>query len=347
VRNEPPGVVTVLYISHPASLLHDPQVLSPDHPDHPERLAAIEAALAGAQLSGLERLSALAASEAELALVHSEGHVAFIRDLCGAGGGQIDSDTYVGEASYQAALHAAGGACTLVRALSSGQATTGFCALRPAGHHAERDRAMGFCLFNNVSIAAELAIRMLGVCKVMIIDWDVHHGNGTAEIFRHRRDVLVANIHQSGLFPGTGAMADIGSGDGQGYTVNLPVPRGSDQDVWLSLLEHLIVPIGLEYRPELVLVSAGYDAHEDDPLGQCRLRTESFAQMTCHVRDFARAVGAPLGAVLEGGYAPAALGQSVVATIAALGGAGEAESAAPDAVVTPRAASHLGHRWTL
>jgi acetoin utilization deacetylase AcuC-like enzyme len=339
--------VTVLYISHPASLLDDPQVRLPDHPDHPERVAAIEAALADAQLNDVRRLAAPAACETELTLVHSEAHVAFIRDLCQAGGGEIDADTYVSEASYQAALHAAGGACTLVRALSSGQATSGFCALRPAGHHAERDRAMGFCLFNNVSIAAELAIRTLGVRKVMIIDWDVHHGNGTAEIFRHRPDVLVANIHQSGLFPGTGATADIGTGDGQGYTVNLPVPRGSAEDVWLSLLEYLIVPIGLEYRPELVLVSAGYDAHEDDPLGQCQLRAESFGQMTCHVRDFAHDVGAPLGAVLEGGYAPAALGQSVVATVAALGGAGEARSAAPDTIVTPRAASHLGHRWTL
>ena len=131
----------------------------------------------------LKGLSAPAASEGELALVHTEAHAAFIRDLCAAGGGAIDADTYVGQASYQAALHAARGACMLVRALSSGQATTGFCALRPAGHHAERDRAMGFCLFNNVSIAAELAIRTLGVRKVMIIDWDVHHGNGTAEIF--------------------------------------------------------------------------------------------------------------------------------------------------------------------
>jgi acetoin utilization deacetylase AcuC-like enzyme len=339
--------VTVLYISHPASLLHDPQALSPEHPDHPARLAAIEAALAEAQLDGLERLSAPAACETELTLVHTDGHVAFIRNLCETGGGEIDADTYVGEASYQAALHAAGGACALVRALSSGQAATGFCALRPAGHHAERDRAMGFCLFNNVSIAAELAIRTLGVRRVLIIDWDVHHGNGTAEIFRRRRDVLVADIHQSGLFPGTGATADIGSGDGQGYTVNLPVPRGSDEDVWLSLIEHLIVPIGLEYRPELVLVSAGYDAHEADSLGECRLDAESFGQMTCHVRDLARRLDVPLGAVLEGGYDPTALGQSVVATIAALQGQGDACSAAPDGMVTPRAASHLGHRWTL
>jgi acetoin utilization deacetylase AcuC-like enzyme len=338
---------SVLYIHHPASLGHDPQALSPEHPDHPRRLRAIEAAITTAELDNLWRRMAPAATETELALVHSERHVAFIRDLCVAGGGQIDADTYVGEASYEAALRAAGGACVLVQALMSGEAPAGFCALRPAGHHAERDRAMGFCLFNNVAIAAELAIRTLGVRKVMIIDWDVHHGNGTAEIFRHRPDVLVAGIHQSGLFPGTGALADIGSGAGQGYTVNLPVPAGSDEEVWLSLLEHLIVPIGLEYQPELVLISAGYDAHEADPLAQCRLHTESFGQMTRHVRDFAREIGAPVGAVLEGGYDPVALGESVVATITALQGRGEAQSAAPDPIITPRAASHLGHRWEL
>ena len=338
---------SVLYIHHPASLRHDPQALSPEHPDHPQRLHAIEAAISAAGLDNLRRLMAPAATETELALVHREHHVGFIRDLCAAGGGQIDADTYVGQASYEAALRAAGGACVLVRKLISGEASAGFCALRPAGHHAEPDRAMGFCLFNNVAIAAELAIRQLGVRKVMIIDWDVHHGNGTAEIFRHRPDVLVTGIHQSGLFPGTGALTDTGSGAGQGYTVNLPVPAGSDEEVWLSLLEHLIVPIGLEYRPELILISAGYDAHEADPLGQCRLDAESFGQMTCHVRDLARDIGAPVGAVLEGGYDPVALGDSVVATITALGGRGEAQSAAPDPMVTPRAASHLGHRWEL
>jgi acetoin utilization deacetylase AcuC-like enzyme len=187
--------------------------------------------------------------------VHSEAHVAFIRDLCQAGGGEIDADTYVSEPSYQAALHAAGGACTLVRALSSGQATTGFCALRPAGHHADRDRAMGFCL-------PDRADR-------------------------------------------TGVPARAG-------------PR-------LSRLR----------RPPR------------RPTGAVPAARRILGQMTCNVRDFAREVRAPLGAVLEGGYAPAALGQSVVATVAALGGAGEALSAAPDAIVTPHAASHLGHRWTL
>ena len=336
----------MLYLHHPASLRHDPQALSPDHPDHPGRLEAIEAAVQHADLT-LTRIAAPAATEAELALVHTEAHIAFIRDLCECGGGQIDDDTYVGDASYEAARHAAGGACEMVRALTSGRDRAGFCALRPAGHHAERDRAMGFCLFNNVAVAAELAIRERGVEKVMVIDWDVHHGNGTAEMFRHRADVLVTGIHQAGLFPGTGALADTGSGDGRGYTVNLPVPSGSGAEVWLSLVEHLIVPIGLEYRPDLVLISAGFDAHAADPLADCRLDAAAFALMACHVRDMAGTLDAPLGAVLEGGYAPAALGESVAATLAALDGAGEAESAAPDQIVTPRAASRLGHRWAL
>ena len=339
--------MTVLYVHHPSSLRHDPRALSPGHPDDPARLEAIEAAVEAAGLDGLVRLSAPAATETELLLVHSDRHVSFIRELCEGGGGRLDEDTYVGTASYRAALHAAGGACALVRALTSGEAEAGFCALRPAGHHAERDRAMGFCLFNNVAIAAELAIRTLGVETVMIIDWDVHHGNGTAEVFRRRQDVLVTGIHQSGLFPGTGALADTGSGEGQDYTVNLPVPRGSGEEVWLSLLEHLILPIGLEYRPQLVLVSAGYDAHDADPLGDCCLHAESFGHMTCHVRDFARDVGAPLGVVLEGGYDPPALAESAVATIRALQGHGDAISAAPEWLVTPRAASHLAHRWTL
>jgi acetoin utilization deacetylase AcuC-like enzyme len=337
----------MFFLHHPASLHHDPSTLSPDHPDDPRRLEAIEDAIGSAGLQGLSRRLAPAASEAELALVHSDRHIAFVRDLSHAGGGQVDADTYVNEASYEAALRAAGGACEMVRLLTAGSVKTGFCSVRPAGHHAERERAMGFCLFNNVAIAAELAIAQLGVEKVMIIDWDVHHGNGTAEIFRWRADVLVASIHQAGLFPGTGPLMDLGSGDGRGYTVNLPVPAGSGADVWLSLIEHLIVPIGLDYRPDLVLVSAGFDAHIADPLANCRLEADDFTQMACHVRDLARELGAPLGAVLEGGYEPHALGESVVATLTAFLGHVEAESAAPDQIVTPRAASHLGHRWAL
>jgi acetoin utilization deacetylase AcuC-like enzyme len=342
-----PGASPPLYFSHSACLAHDPREQMPMHPDSPERLAAIERRLEAAGWLGWERREAPAASEAQLELVHSARLVESIRDLCAAGGGAIDPDTFVGEASYRAALRAAGGACELARALLAGEAGAGFCAARPSGHHAEPDRAMGFCLFDNVAIAAELAIRELGVERVLVLDWDVHHGNGTAEAFCDRADVLVAGIHQEGIYPGTGSISDMGSGAGEGYTIELSVPAGSEEDLWLSLLEHVILAVAAEFEPQLVLVSAGFDAHRDDPLAGCRLDASSFARMACHVRDFARSAGAPLGAVLEGGYAPAALAESVEATMRALGGEGEAVSVAPDPILTSRAAAQVGRCWSL
>jgi acetoin utilization deacetylase AcuC-like enzyme len=314
----------VLYFRHPACLKHDPSTVMPWHPERPERLGAIERVLAEHDWLGWERREAPLASEAELGLVHSAEHVAGIRELCSRGGGAIDADTYAVEASWEAARRAAGGACAMVQALLHGDDSIGFCGTRPAGHHAERERAMGFCLFDNLAIAAELAIRGLGAERVFVIDWDVHHGNGTAEIFRERDDVLVANLHQSGIFPGSGPVSDLGSGPGEGFTINLPVPAGSDEEPWLSLLEHVVLPAGRAFEPQLVLVSAGFDAHRADPLADCRLEASSFARMACHVRDFAAELGAPLGAVLEGGYEVEALAESVRMTLAALGGEGEA-----------------------
>jgi acetoin utilization deacetylase AcuC-like enzyme len=337
----------MLYFSHPSSLEHDPRQGLPGHPEQPDRLRAIEAALAERDWLGWERREAPAATEEELVLVHSREHVEGIRELCRSGGGAIDADTFAGERSYEAALHAAGGACEMVRALLAGEAEVGFSALRPPGHHAEGSRAMGFCLFGNVAVAAALAIAELGLERVFVLDWDVHHGNGTAEIFRRRDDVLFASIHQGGIFPGTGALDDAGSGPGEGYTINLPVPAGSVEDVWLSLLEHVVLPAAAQFEPQLVLVSAGFDAHRDDPLAGCRLEASSFARMACHVRDAAAGWGVPLGAVLEGGYSLSALADSVVAALAALGGEGEAVSAAPEASVTPRAASQVSRYWRL
>jgi acetoin utilization deacetylase AcuC-like enzyme len=206
---------------------------------------------------------------------------------------------------------------------------------------------MGFCLFDNVAIAAELAIRELGIERVLVFDWDVHHGNGTVEAFRRRNDVLVAGVHQQGIYPGSGSLADVGSGPGEGYTLNLPVPAGTEEDVWLSLVEHIVLPVATAFAPQLVLVSAGFDAHVDDPLAGCRLESASFARIACHLRELSRSLGAPLGAVLEGGYAPAALAESVELTMAALDGEGEAESVAPDAIVTSRAAAQVGRHWQL
>ncbi len=337
----------VLYYRHASSREHDPSRLDPEHPDVPARIKAIEAAMEQAGWPGCELREAPAATEDELALVHSPEHIEAIRALCVEGGRKIDDDTIVDGSSYRAASHAAGGACAMVRALVAGDADTGFCALRPAGHHAERERAMGFCLFNNVAIAAELAISRLEVGRILIVDWDVHHGNGTAEIFRRRADVLFASIHQADLFPGTGLVSDAGSGEGLGYTINVPVPKGSDEEVWLSVLEHVIIPAALQFKPRLVLISAGFDSHRDDPIGGCLLDSDSFAQMACHVREMAHDVDAPVGAVLEGGYGLKALEESVVRTIEALDGAGEAESIAPDPLLTSRVAAHVGHFWTL
>ena len=198
-----------------------------DQPDTPKRIEAIDAALAAIDWLGWERRVAPAATRAELEAVHAPALIDRIKGLSALGGGQLDVDTFVGRASYDAALHASGGACAMARALVAREARVGFALLRPPGHHAERSRAMGFCLFNNIAVAAQLAIGELGVPRVLIIDWDVHHGNGTAEIFRWRSDVLYVSIHQAGIYPGTGPLADAGSGAGRGYTLNLPVDAGT------------------------------------------------------------------------------------------------------------------------
>jgi acetoin utilization deacetylase AcuC-like enzyme len=338
-----PGVI----FEHPSSLEHDPREHLAEHPDTPERIIAIDAALGAVDHLGWDSQSARAATQEELEAVHDRALIEHIGSLCAAGGGRLDQDTFVGPTSCWAAEHAAGGACELARALVSRDAHTGFALLRPSGHHAERARAMGFCLFNNVAVAAQFAISALGLDRVFVLDWDVHHGNGTADIFRQRNDVLFVSIHQTGIYPGTGALADMGSGPGRGYTINLPVPPASDGELWLSLLEHVALPAAAQFRPQLVLISAGFDAHRLDPLADCLLETDDFARMTCHVRDMAAAVDAPVGAVLEGGYQPNVLAECVLTTMRALSGEGEAESIAPDQIYTPRAALQMAPYWDL
>jgi acetoin utilization deacetylase AcuC-like enzyme len=354
-------VTAPLYFSHPACLEHDPRVYSPGHPDTPERLLALEAALEQLDWLGWERREASAATGSQLELVHSAGHVRSIEELCAAGGGAIDADTFVGEPSYRAALHAAGAAVAMTQALLAGEAPVGFCGVRPSGHHAEHDRAMGFCLFNNVAVAAATAIAELGLRRVFVLDWDVHHGNGTAEIFRQRRDVLFASIHQMPLYPGSGPLEDVGSGPGEGYTINLPVPPGSQEPLWMGLLEQVVLPAARAFEPELVLVSAGFDAHAKDPLAGCRLQTSSFVKMAAAVRDLVRHAGIPLGVVQEGGYNSRVLAECVCAILPVLAvGPGEhrrdaqpAEEAMPRLITEDeqsqidRAVAQVGRYWSL
>jgi acetoin utilization deacetylase AcuC-like enzyme len=342
-----------LLFEHPSSFEHDPGELIHGHPESPRRLRAIDAALADCDWLGWERRVAPPATSKELEGVHGAALLERVAQMAAGGGGLIDADTAVTERSWGAALHAAGGACALVRALlgrdavGGERAGVGFALLRPPGHHAEADRAMGFCLFNNVAIAAQLARAELGVERVLILDWDVHHGNGTAEIFRYRSDVLYASIHRGNFYPGTGPLADAGSGAGLGYTINLPVAGGTGGEVWLSLVEHVVLPVARHFEPGLILISAGFDAHAADPLGGCSLRSEDFARMSCLIRDLGRSARAPVGAVLEGGYDPRALAESVLASMRALAGSGEARPVPPDPVYTPAAAAEVARHWPL
>jgi acetoin utilization deacetylase AcuC-like enzyme len=204
-----------------------------------------------------------------------------------------------------------------------------FSAHRPPGHHATRTRAMGFCLFDNIAVAAQYALDHRGLERVMILDWDVHHGNGTNDIFHASDRVLFVSIHQSPLYPGTGSAGDVGTGAGEGFTVNLPVPPRSGDAAFVSLVEHVAVPLLRAFEPQLVLVSAGYDAHRDDPLADCLVTEVGFAAMARAVRGACDELGVPLGCVLEGGYALGALARSVAATMS------ELTPAAPDAGAGP------------
>jgi acetoin utilization deacetylase AcuC-like enzyme len=306
--------VPALWLRHDASFAHD----IPGHPERPARLRALEAEMERYDWFGCRRVEAPAVERELLRAVHPEHHIAGLEALCAAGGGAIDADTYAVPATWEAALHAAGGAVALVDALLSGEARAGVSALRPPGHHAEPDRAMGFCFFGNAAVAARRATSAHGVQRVLILDWDVHHGNGTNAIFHADSDVLFVSIHESPLYPGTGPASDVGVGDGEGFTVNLPVPGGSGDAVWGSLVEHVGATLVRTWSPELVLVSAGFDAHRDDPLATCTVTEAGFAGMAASVRRAADAVGAPVGLVLEGGYDLGALAGSMAALMPVL-----------------------------
>ncbi len=335
---------SAVYFSHPACLEHE---TTGGHPERPARIAAIESSLAQRGWLGYEVRQAPPASREMLVAVHSAEYVDAVRLLSESGGGTFDQENIVSEGSYRAAAHASGAACAMVETLlAGGGPRVGFCATRPPGHHARVDTTSGFCLFNHIAVATAHALDSLGARRVFIFDWDVHHGDGTNDIFRTTDAVLFASIHHSGTFPGTGPIDDAGVRAGEGYSINLPVQEGSYEDAWFSLLEHIVIPAAEEFQPDLVLISAGYDAHRDDEQAAGELEASSFAEMARYIRGLGARTGAPVGAVLEGGYALDALASSVCATMEALAGDEPADSVAPD-FFTCLAASHIGFHWRL
>jgi acetoin utilization deacetylase AcuC-like enzyme len=286
------------------------------------------------------------ATRDQILRVHTPAHLELIEEIAARGGGPIDMDTLMSERSYDAALRSAGGAVRAAELVATEGERFAFCGLRPPGHHAERDRAMGFCLFNNVAIAAAHALSELGARRVMVLDWDVHHGNGTQEIFYESDRVLFASIHQSPLYPGTGSPRETGAGPGEGYTVNLPVGPGSGPGEFLALVRHVAVPLLDAYEPDLLAISAGYDAHRDDPLAECLLDHVAFGDMAATLRDAAARHEIGVIACLEGGYAPRALAESVNATIAAFADAGRRAPSAPAEPARPHL-DRLASSWSL
>jgi acetoin utilization deacetylase AcuC-like enzyme len=331
-----------VFLEHPSSLAHD----TGRHPEQPARLVAIERELSARDWLGFERVSSPAVERPVLNAVHPDTYIDMIEQAAARGGAQLDPDTVVSEGSFEAALHAAGGAVALVDRLLDGSAPSGFSAHRPPGHHADGTRAMGFCLFNNVAVAARHALAAHGLERVLILDWDVHHGNGTNDIFHADRSVLFVSIHQSPLWPGSGSGSDVGSGEGRGFTVNLPVRPGSDDAVFGSLVDRVVVPVAREFAPQLILVSAGYDAHYEDPLADCRVTEAGYAAMTRSVRALGADLQAPVGALLEGGYALGALARSVAATMEVLAAPDlPAADAFPVTAVSRAAVERLEALW--
>ncbi|RYZ34180.1 MAG: histone deacetylase [Myxococcaceae bacterium] len=309
-------MTATLLLTDPLFLQHDP---GEDHPESPARLRRILQVLARAPIAGTVMAQPRSATDAELSAVHTPALLASLAKLSGESA-EIDGDTFVSPDSVDAARLAAGAAVQAVEAVLAGRARNAFALVRPPGHHAEPDRAMGFCLFNNAAIAAE-AGRRLGAQRVLVLDWDVHHGNGTQAAFWGRRDVLYQSVHQFPYYPGSGAAPEVGRGEGQGFTVNCGLPGGNTDADYGMIFEELLLPVAQAYRPELILVSAGFDPHRDDPIGGMDVTERGFAAMCTAVRKLAEEVcGGKLVLCLEGGYSLEGLSNSVHACIEVLAG---------------------------
>ncbi len=304
--------MTLLY-TDPLFLRHE----TGRHPETSDRLRAITARL---DQSGLAKKCQPGAyqplTEENIRAVHGSRQIELIREIARSGGGRVDPDTVVSPDSFRVALAAAGAGSAAVDAVLAGSAANALCLVRPPGHHATPERSMGFCLFNNVALAAHRARTVHGLTRLLIVDWDVHHGNGTQDIFYEQPEVMFFSIHRygAGFYPGTGAADETGTGRGLGYTLNVPVRFGTSRKDYHALFTKALETAAERIKPELVLVSAGFDAHKDDPIGSLGLEVEDFAVLTRQVRAVARThAQGRLVSCLEGGYNLGALAEAVEA----------------------------------
>lgn len=299
--------------------VYDPVYLRHDTGGHPENAARLEAIIAHLGQTGLIRqlvaIEPRPASVDELTLVHERQHISLIEDVARRGGGWLDPDTFVSSGSYEAALYAAGGAVAAVEAVMAGEVSGAFALVRPPGHHATPNQAMGFCLFNNLAIAAASALAQYGLERLAIIDFDVHHGNGTQATFNDDPRVLYVSTHEYPFYPGTGSINEVGRGVAEGTKVNVPLPAGCGDDEYIAVFSQVVVPVVERFQPQFILVSVGYDGHWADPLAMMQLSTSGFARLAEIIKGLTeRWCTGRLVLCLEGGYHLPALAASVKAT---------------------------------
>jgi len=300
--------------------VYDPLCLEHNRWNHVERRERLETTMQVLRETGLpDRLVKVEATPVpmeHLLEVHLQQYIDQVRKVADEGGGNLDPDTYVNSHSYEVALLAAGGMLNLVQAVLQGRVKNGFALVRPPGHHAMPSRGMGFCIFNNVAVAAKYALKQNGLSRILIVDFDLHHGNSTHEVFDDTSEVLYFSTHQYPYYPGTGHWDSIGRGEGEGFTVNVPLPAGVGDEGYECVFDEILYPIAERYHPELILVSAGYDAHWADPLGMMQLSVEGYACLTRTLKEMAEEFcGGHLVFTLEGGYDLKALAHSIAATL--------------------------------
>jgi acetoin utilization deacetylase AcuC-like enzyme len=305
------------------AFVYDSRFLLHNQPGHVERRERLEATMQvlgqRGLLARLLEVQPTAVPTTDLLSVHHEHYVKRVKEVADRGGGNLDPDTYLNDHSYDVALLAAGGLVNLVEAVLSGAAENGFALVRPPGHHALPGRGMGFCVFNNVAVAARHILDHKGLSRVLIVDFDLHHGNGTQEIFYATDQVLYFSTHQYPYYPGTGHWSEIGEGNGKGFSVNVPLPAGVGDEGYGRIFDEILYPVAERYHPELLLVSAGYDAHWADPLGMMQLSATGYGYLAGVLKEIANEFcEGRLVFTLEGGYDLPALSNSVAATLQAL-----------------------------